>query len=84
MADWIKLATDVKRGTRERLSLDLAEAVLTGKLVERPANTANASAANKLTVSTPANAPKTDRKVYMRDLMRKRRATARAATKPAR
>ena len=82
MADWIKLATDVKRGTRERLALELAEAVLTGKLVACGANTANDATANKLTVSKPANAPKTDRKVYMRDLMRRRRAAERAKKKP--
>lgn len=79
MADFIDLATAVKRGTRERQALELADAVLTGKLVSRAANTSIANAANAPVVSKPANEAVTDRKTYMRDLMRKRRAAVRAA-----
>jgi hypothetical protein len=77
-ADLIKLASRIKARTRDVEVIALCDAALGGLLTS--ANAVSTLPANKPAVSTPpANRPKTDRRAYMRDLMRRRRAAARAA-----
>jgi hypothetical protein len=72
----IEIATAIRRGARQPLLIELCDGVLALAVTPPPVSrSANA-------VSTPpANKPKTDRRAYMRELMRKRRAAKRTAEK---
>jgi hypothetical protein len=74
----VGIAERIRRGARHPDVLALCDGVI-ALAAER--NAAPVSIAPANAVSSPANKPRTDRKAYMRDLMRKRRAAKATAEK---